>query len=210
MLWLFRRRSNRPRNTKRTLKEGEPTFRYTVNAGACAAADLLVVYPWVLSDVVSGSPKLLRPFVGEARYAAELRNWYWRTMRADRNGNGTIILAAHKSPYPDVKTDQCSDRAADDGGGNFGRVARYGLLDDFVESTGKQEVSGIPVRAWLTFFKIFSDKARNLDAVIIAIEDALSQYHDLGAGEKTALVESFERIVAILKEELNDSDSELP
>ena len=182
-------------------KEGEPTFRYTVTPNACADADLLVVYPWVLSDVVAGSPKLLRPFVGEARYAAELRNHYWQTMRAERGGNGGITPATHQTPYPAVKTDQCSDRADDDGGGNFGRIARYGLLDDFVKSTEKQEVSGIPVRAWLTFFKIFSDNARNLDTVVTTIESALRRYRDIGEGEKAALVESFERIVAILKGE---------
>ena len=182
-------------------KEGEPTFRYTVTPNACADADLLVVYPWVLSDVVAGSPKLLRPFVGEARYAAELRNHYWQTMRAERGGNGSITPATHQAPYPAVKTDQCSDRAEDDGGGNFGRIARYGLLDDFVKSTEKQEVSGIPVRAWLTFFKIFSDNARNLDTVVTSIESALRRYRDIGDGEKAALVESFERIVAILKGE---------
>ncbi|MHB1643064.1 MAG: hypothetical protein ACYCS8_10420 [Acidithiobacillus sp.] len=182
-------------------KEGEPTFRYAVTPSACADADLLVVYPWVLSDVVAGSPKLLRPFVGEARYAAELRNHYWQTMRAERGGNGAIIQATHRSPYPAVKTDQCSDRAVDDGGGNFGRIARYGLLDDFVKSTEKQDVSGIPVRAWLTFFRIFSDNARNLETVVTSIEGALRRYKDLGESEKTALVESFERIVAILKSE---------
>lgn len=182
-------------------KEGEPTFRYTVTPSACAPADLLVVYPWVLSDVVAGSPKLLRPFVGEARYAAELRNYYWQTMRSERGGNGKIALATHQSPYPAVKTDQCSDRAEDDGGGNFGRVARYGLLDEFVKSIERQEASGIPVKAWLTFFKIFSDNARNLDTVVATIESALQRYADLGASEKAALVECFERIVATLKGE---------
>lgn len=181
-------------------KEGEPTFRYTVTPNACADADLLVVFPWVLSDVVAGSPKLLSPFVGEARYAAELRNYYWQSMRIKQGANGSIIPAAHQAPYPAVKTDQCSDRPQDDGGGNFGRVARYGLLDDFVKSTEKQDLSGIPVRAWLTFFKIFSDNARNLESVVGSIESALRRYKDIGAGEKAALVESFERIVAILKQ----------
>lgn len=180
-------------------KEGEPTFRYCVTPNACAAADLLVVYPWVLSDVVAGSPKLLRPFVGEARYAAELRNHYWQAMRIERGGNGRITTAVHQTPYPAVKTDQCSDRAEDDGGGNFGRVARYGLLDDFVKFTAKQEVSGIPVRAWLTFFRIFSDNARSLDTVVTTIESALRGYRDVDASERIVLIESFERIVAILK-----------
>lgn len=182
-------------------KEGEPTFRYAITPNACALADLLVVYPWVLSDVVAGSPKLMRPFVGEARYAAELRNHYWQAMRTERGGNGGITSATHQTPYPSVKSDQCSDRANDDGGGNFGRVARYGLLDEFVASIKKQEVSGIPVLAWLTFFKIFSDNARNLNTVATTIESALSRYTDIGISEKEALVELFERIVDVLKGE---------
>jgi len=181
-------------------KEGEPTFRYTVTPNACADADLLVVYPWVLSDVVAGHPKLLRPFVGEARHAAQLRNHYWQSMRESRGANGAIIPAAHQTPYPAVKTDQCSDRAEDDGGGNFGRVARYGLLDEFVKSTGKQHVSGIPVRAWLTFFKIFSDNTYDLDTVVASIGHVLRRYREIDDGAKTALVESFEQIVAILKQ----------
>ncbi|PZP61791.1 MAG: hypothetical protein DI596_04505 [Azospira oryzae] len=78
-------------------------------------------------------------------------------------------------------------------------MARYGLLDEFVKSTGEQEVSGIPVAAWLTFFKIFSDNARNIDTVVAAIESSLRRYRNLGEGERAALIESFERIVAILK-----------
>jgi hypothetical protein len=178
-------------------KEGEPTFRYTVTPGACAPQDLLVVYPWVLSDVVAGSPKLLRPFVDEARYAAELRNHYWQSMRAGKNGK--ILQAAHQKPYPALKTDQCSDRAEDDGSGNFGRVARYGLLDEFVKATAKQEVSGIPVKAWLTFFKVFGDNARDLDAVVASIETAMQHFAGDKSADKDVLIECFERIVSTLK-----------
>lgn len=180
-------------------KEGEPTFRYTVTPGACAPPDLLVVFPWVLSDVVAGTPKLLRPFVGEARYAAELRNHYWQSMRTKLGANGNIVRAAHQTPYPAVKTDQCSDRAQDDGGGNFGRAARYGLLDEFVKATAKQEASGIPVKAWLTFFKIFGDNARDLDVVVASIETAMQRFASADTADRDVLVECFERIVSTLK-----------
>ena len=53
--------------------------------------------------------------------------------------------------------------------------------------------------AWLTFFKIFSDNARNLDTVVTSIESVLRRYRDIGEGEKAALVESFERIAVILR-----------
>ncbi|MFZ3141035.1 hypothetical protein [Polaromonas sp.] len=180
-------------------KEGEPTFRYKVTPNACAPADLLVVYPWVLSDVVAGSPKLLRPFVGEARYAAELRNHYWQTMRSQNGGNAGVTPATHQTPYPVGKIDQCADRADDDGGGNFGRIARYGLLDDFVAAVKKQEVSGIPVLAWLTFFKLFSDGSRDLDSVVATIGTALARYRDVNESDTHALTEAFEQIVVILR-----------
>jgi hypothetical protein len=182
-------------------KEGEPTFRYTITPDACAPQDLLVVYPWVLSDVVAGTPKLLPPFVGEARYAAELRNHYWRHMRQEKGKNGTVITATHRLPYPAVKTAQCSDRAEDDGGGNFGRVARYGLLDAFVRTTTSLEVSGIPVEAWLTFFRVFSDNTRTIEEVSPAVEGALRKFKGKTAEEQLALAEAFEHIAASLKDD---------
>jgi hypothetical protein len=37
-------------------KEKEPSFRYKVTLTVCAPADLLVVVPWALSNVISGRP----------------------------------------------------------------------------------------------------------------------------------------------------------
>lgn len=178
-------------------KEGEPTFRYTVTPDACAPADLLVIYPWVLSDVVAGSPKLLPPFVGEAKHAAQLRNHYWQHVR-EAQGNSSITTASHRTPYP-MKADQCSDRAAEDTGGNFGRIARYGLLDAFVPDTTKLEASGIPIAAWLVFFRLFTDQDRDLDQTIERIGSSISRYANVPAADRDVLVESFERIVSILR-----------
>ena len=47
--------------------EGVPTYRFTTTAAACNPWDLLVVVPWVLADVLSGSPVLHPPFVESAR-----------------------------------------------------------------------------------------------------------------------------------------------
>jgi hypothetical protein len=65
-------------------KEGEPSFRYQVTPKACAEADLLLVIPWILSDVISGTPKVLQPYTELALYAAEYRNFYWQRSRLDR------------------------------------------------------------------------------------------------------------------------------
>ena len=153
-------------------KEGEPTFRYQVTGDACAPQDLLVVYPWVLSDVVAGTPKLLRPFVGQAKFAAQLRNFYWHKMRTAEGGEPRILLADHRTPYPSSKVDQCSDKALHDTGDNFGRVSRYGLMDEFVASTGKQLASGIPVEGWVRFFSHFSDAKEEHDQLIASVARA--------------------------------------
>lgn len=177
-------------------KEGEPTFRYAVNEDVCAPQILLVVYPWVLSDVVAGSPKLLTPFVGEAKHAAQLRNHHWQTTRTAKGGNPGITLATHRTHYPAQKTDQSSDRADDDGGGNFGRVARYGLLDAFVDATHKHLVSGIPVKAWLKFFTIFSDSARDIDQVLRDIERQFRVEALASQAEKDMLAQALELLLA--------------
>ena len=184
-------------------KEGEPTFRYTINANACALQDLLVVFPWVLSDLVSGSPKLLRPFVGEAKYAAQLRIYYWQTMRSASGNDAGIVSALHQTPYPAQKTDQCSDRATNDGGKNFGRVARYGLLDVFTKATEKHEVSGIPIVAWLTFLKKFSDGSKDVDAIVESIQSITDGAGNVSRSDRASLIDAFERIVDVLKKSVD-------
>ena len=184
-------------------KEGEPTFRYKVTPNACAEADLLVVYPWVLSDVIAGKPKLLRPFVDEAKYAAELRNYYWGKMRSDAGGNGNIIIASHQSPYPNSKVDPCSDKAVDDSDNNFGRIARYGLMDDFVKATHKKEISGIPVGAWLKFFKIFKDSSGELDKILAEIESGFSSLIPKEKETRENLIAAVEQILVSLKTNRN-------
>ncbi len=169
-------------------KEAEPTFRYNVNADACAPQDLIVVFPWVLSDVVAGTPKLLPPYVGEARHAAEYRNWYWQTMRQREGKNPDITLAEHRTPYPQSKVDKCSDVAVVDPGDNFGRIARTGLLDDFVARTSKQLASGIPVKAWVRFFRVFSDSNTDVDTATRMVERAMRDYQVESDEDRRALI----------------------
>lgn len=80
-------------------KEGEPSFRYKVSPSICAPWDLLVVYPWALAEVVSGSPQLYAPFVIGARYAAEYRNWIWQYGMKSK-ANKTITLSTSTAFYP--------------------------------------------------------------------------------------------------------------
>ena len=164
-------------------KEGEPSFRYTVTPAACAPSDLLVVFPWMLSEIISGSPKLLEPFISEARYAAEHRNYYWMHLRGKTGNDATIKSAKHQQPYPD-KGDKFNDEAPGDRGGNFGRVARGDIMKAFIEDLLKQPGAGIPLGAWQRFFKIFSegfDEVRvrkQLDKVKVEFQSALTDVAD--------------------------------
>lgn len=180
-------------------KEGEPTFRYQITVDACAPQDLLVVYPWVLSDVVAGTPKLLRPFVDQAKFAAQLRNFYWHQMRAAEGGEPRILLADHRTPYPSSKVDQCSDKAVHDTGDNFGRVSRYGLMDEFVTSTGKQLASGIPVEAWVKFFSHFSDAKEEHGVLIAGVARAFKAAELTRLDGLDALIQAQEAFVEELK-----------
>jgi hypothetical protein len=58
--------------------EGMPNFRFTVTPACCNPWDLIVVVPWALSNILSGSPVVYSPFLESARYAAEQRNYYWQ------------------------------------------------------------------------------------------------------------------------------------
>lgn len=132
-------------------KEGMPNLRFTVTPSACAAPDLLVVFPWILANVLAGRPVVFAPFIELARYVAERRNYYWQHERGTTAESG-IRLAEHISPYP-VKSDLIADRAIADSGGNFGRLARYRIMDEYLDQMKQTRVRGIPVRDWVEFFR---------------------------------------------------------
>lgn len=134
--------------------EGVPTYRFTVTEQACNPWDLLAVVPWVLSNVLAGSPVLHRPFVQTALYCAQKRNHYWQYERRT-SGNTGITAPPDVTPYP-LKSDQISDKPESDSGGNFGRLARYGLMDDYIESMHATLIRGIPVKNSSQFFKSHS------------------------------------------------------
>lgn len=181
-------------------KEREPSFRFKVTPQVCAPCDLLVVYPWALSDVVSGSPQLFSPFVEQARYAAEYRNWHWQHGKVGRGGDTSIRLSAIATSYPS-KSDEISDTPASDKGGNFGRIARVGIMDEYMTQVFKEELVGIPLDAWQRFLSVFSEEAD--DAVLRRRLEQMAQQlttpqRDLSTEELRALREHVEAVVAIL------------
>lgn len=140
-------------------KEGEPSFRYKISPQCCSEADLLVVIPWLFDSVISGVPQLMEPIITEAAFAAKRRNYHWEWIRANKTQPQEmrgVISASHAGTYP-PKTARSSDTPTSDSGGNFGRVARCGVMDADVASRLREYALGIPVDAWRQFLKIFAD-----------------------------------------------------
>lgn len=141
-------------------KEGVPSFRFTTTPAACAVHDLLVVVPWYLDNVLSGSPVAAEPYVVSARWAAEYRNYYWmHTRRAAAGTDPGVSPPAGAHPYP-TKAELAADVPNYDGGKNFGRVARVeGLMTEWINTTNQAEILGIRVEDWYRFLRLHSDKA---------------------------------------------------
>lgn len=136
-------------------KEAEPSLRFQTTAAACSKQDLIVVVPWVLSNVISGSPILFEPFVESAKYAAEFRNHHWQHIR--RTQQSTVInIPTGISPYPQ-NSDPVLDKPESDGGGNFGRLARTGIMDTYMNNLNDVQLSGIKTKYWRDFLKTFQE-----------------------------------------------------
>lgn len=136
-------------------KEGEPSFRFQITRDACAPQDLIVVVPWTLNNVISGTPQVFQPFIESAKYAAEYRNYHWQNLR-QTSSNKEILSPTEVSPYP-RKSDQIADKPQADSGGNFGRFARTGVMDSYLQQLSEVQLCGIPAQSWREFFKIFQE-----------------------------------------------------
>ena len=143
-------------------KEREPSLRFQVTAAACANQDLVVVVPWALSNVISGSPVVFEPFVEYAKAAARHRNHHWQHVRKT-NLDTRIDVPERISPYPS-KSDQILDRPVADGGGSFGRLARTGLMDDYVRKLNDVPLCGIKTIYWQDFLRAFQEGTADTDA----------------------------------------------
>ena len=136
-------------------KEGVPSFRYRVTPEACTDWDLLAVVPWHLSNVLSGTPRVLTPGCWSAKYAAEYRNYWWQHIRDSRTDR-SIISPLSAAPY--TGRDNNSDKPVADSGNNFGRIARIGILDRWIEEVSKEQLAGIPARDWIKFLQQYKDR----------------------------------------------------
>lgn len=152
-------------------KEGVPSFRYQVTPNVCSPYDLLVIVPWRLKNVLSGNPIAHPPYIESARYAAEMRNYWWEYVRQSKS-DPTITQPAGAAPYPPPKSN-VNDVPASDAGNNFGRIPRLKdslpELARYIEATVREPAAGVESRHWITFFKSFTDDA-DADAVWAALQ----------------------------------------
>ena len=100
---------------------------------------------------------MLPPFLDNAKYVAELRNYHWQYEMHRRGINsGEIRLSTIDKPYPS-KNAAISDEPVSDKGNNFGRIARSGIMDDFTAKNDARLLSGIPAGMWRRFLLLFKD-----------------------------------------------------
>lgn len=176
-------------------KENVPNFRFQVTPAVCAPQDLIVIVPWVLSEVISGSPQLFDPFIGQARHVAEYRNYHWTKLK--KGSTGKVKLSSSSSPYP-RKSDTINDAATGDQGNNFGRIARTGLLDEYCAQTDRQRVAGIEARFWREFFGAFKEQeeAAAVSSTMKGIRKNLASV--VGDADKSDLAEKLRGIASII------------
>ena len=106
-----------------------------------------------LNRVLSGTPVAFRPFVGVSEVCSRVSELLVDERPQVRQDPG-ITMPESVPEYPQ-KGDQILDRPAADAGGNFGRIARTGLMDEYVEKLKQTTLAGIPTSDWLTFLKQF-------------------------------------------------------
>ena len=142
-------------------KEGEPSFRYKTASEACDQGDLLCIIPWYLSDAVCGNPILLSPWVFSAKAAAEATKRYWlyerQTEKPFTLKERELEVPTDCKPYMLNARDKTNYKPANDGGNNFGRLARTGIMTNFVEETLQTDILGIPANNWRLFLKAHTD-----------------------------------------------------
>ena len=181
-------------------KEREPSFRYKVTPAVCADADLLVVVPWALSEVVSGTPKIFKPFVTSAKYAAQYKNWYWQHKMTGKSDK-SITLSKVVQHYPS-KSDMISDVPASDGGNNFGRLARAGILNDYRIELFKERLVGISLSSWQRFLAIFTESS-SVDKMNDELEKlaiSIAKQSKKTSEKNVALIEKIQEIIRLTED----------
>jgi len=165
-------------------KERMPNFRFKATPKSCAEEDMLVVFPWALSRVISGEAQVFPPWIVNARYAASYRNWHWiHSMGTEGqslvpSGDRGVLLSRVTEHYPESGTEEHNDEAQNDKGGNFGRTARTGLMRPYIARVfDEEELAGIQLRYWQRFLELFG-KEHPAEKIVRSIDRMSSELRD--------------------------------
>lgn len=176
-------------------KEGEPSFRYAVTSSACTDWDLLVVVPWHLGNVLAGKPQVGAPGVWSARHAAAYRNYWWQHVRRSKTDS---FIESPDVAAPYTTRDNTSDKAVSDHGGNFGRIARTGMMTEWIEATLHRPLAGIPARDWIEFLRRYSDDSDPSAIWTELHERVRRRLNEDVEAKSTEAMQSLDRVVEIL------------
>lgn len=179
-------------------KEREPSLRYQVTPAACSDWDLVAVVPWYLTNVLSGAPVAMTPWIESARYTAEYRNHWWQHVR-DTTADTAIASPSGVTPYP-TKDMRIADVPARDGGSNFGRLARVtGLMDDFIASALTTEIAGVAAQHWVSFVKLHAEHTDAADIATRLERDLERRFGALSDRQSAQVVEHLTAIASLLR-----------
>lgn len=76
-------------------------------------------------------------------------NKWWTEARQLHNSTGIRVPDA-VGPYPGAR-EKIADEPVSDAGGNFGRLARMGMFDEYKKRINGEEVAGVAVSSWQRF-----------------------------------------------------------
>ena len=158
--------------------------------------------PWALNNVISGYPKIFSPYVELAKYAAEYRNYWWKYIRQTKS-NTEIVSPQNVSPYPQ-KSDKISDDLIYDRGNNFGRFARTGIMDNYLEIAKRESLCGIGAKHWLNFFKIFQEE-RDEESINVELKKLRALITGTNRENESDLMDAVEKILSAVDTLLNQN-----
>lgn len=108
-------------------------------------------------------------------------------------------MSSVTEPYPS-KSDAIGDRPASDSG-NFGRLARAGVMADYIAELFEDKLTGIPLSAWQRFLALFTEN-RSADAIDTRLARLASAFSDSVANDQSRaqIAEKFGEIFALLRQ----------
>jgi hypothetical protein len=187
-------------------KEREPNFRFKATPLSCAEEDMLVVFPWALSRVISGEAQVFPPWIVNARYAAEYRNWHWihsMGAKAPADSERAIHLSLVTSTYPESRTEEHNDEATNDKGDNFGRTARTNLMNAYIDRVFSDEaLAGVAMGYWQRFLKLFG-RDDPPEKILGAIDRMGKEFRGRGASVRRRQLEDLREQIVDLANALN-------